>query len=343
MAWQQISVTDAGLNQDKLTALEKAIAAEDFKLLQSILIVRDGKLAYEKYFQDTDDTHQHNVRSASKAITSTAIGIAIAEGHIPSPQDLVYPYFAEVYDSYANWHDTEKHSLTIHDLLTMTSCLECDDWNEYSQGNEERMYLIKDWVKFTLDLPVRGVRWHPSHGDAPPIYEFSYSTGGIVVLGALLEQATGMTFGDYVDLHVFQPLGITDYEWSYTPQKRVMTGGGLNTRPRDMATYGYLYLQKGMWQGQQLITPDWIEKSFANHAEIDDEQTFGYLWWRRSFTLNKHTIQSYYAAGNGGQTIWVIPELDMVAVMTSTAYGTRYGNGQPVRILQKYILPALGL
>lgn len=120
-----------------------------------------------------------------------------------------------------------------------------------------------------------------------------------------------------------------------------MTGGGLNIRPRDMATYGYLYLQKGMWQGQQLITPEWIEKSFADHAEIDDEQTFGYLWWRRSFTLNERTIQSYYAAGNGGQTIWVMPELDMVVVMTSTAYGTRYGNQQPVKILQEYIFPAL--
>ncbi len=341
MTWQTIASNEAGLDPTTLSALEKAIDNEEFKQLQSILIVRDGKLAYEKYFQETDHNHQHNVRSASKAITSTAIGMAIDKGLIPSVETQIYPYFSEVYESYANWHDTEKHTMTIHDLLTMTSCLECDDWNEFSQGNEERMYLVKDWVKFILDLPVRGVRWHPAQGDAAPIYEFSYCTGGVVVLGALLEQATKQTFAEFVKTYLFDPLGIVDYDWSYTPTRQVMTGGGLNIRPRDMAKYGYLYLQKGQWHDQQLVSSAWIEKSFTNYTEIDEKQTFGYLWWRRAFDVKGRTIQSYFAAGNGGQTIWVFPELDMVTVMTSTAYGTRYGNQQPGNILQDYILPAL--
>ena len=162
-----------------------------------------------------------------------------------------------------------------------------------------------------------------------------------MVLGALLEQATGMSFAAFVDQKLFQPLHITDYEWSYTPTKQVMTGGGLNIRPRDMAAYGNLYLHKGFWDGEPIVSEEWIDTSWQTHATIDGEQTFGYLWWRRSFDVNGQKFQSYYAAGNGGQTIWVFPDLDMVVVMTSTAYGTRYGNHQPVQILQDYILPAI--
>jgi CubicO group peptidase (beta-lactamase class C family) len=92
--------------------------------------------------------------------------------------------------------------------------------------------------------------------------------------------------------------------------------------------------------GKQIVSEAWIEESWQAHATIDDEQTFGYLWWRRTFDVNERQFQSYFAAGNGGQTIWVFPDLDMVVVMTSTAYGTRYGNRQPVQILQDYILPA---
>lgn len=341
MIWEVVSPSAVGINESKLDFLHKRIEDETFKQLQSILIVRDDKLAYETYFQGTDFSHRHNVRSASKAITSTAIGIAIDTEYISGVDAPVYPFFEDVYSSFEHWNDAEKRALTIRDLLTMTSCLECDDWNEFSRGNEERMYLIKDWVKFTLDLPVRGVRWEPAQGDNPPVYDFSYCTGGVVVLGALLEQATGMSFAEFVDVNLFQPLQITDYEWSYTPTRHVMTGGGLNIRSRDMAVYGCLYLNKGFLNGEQIVSEAWIDESWRVHATIDDEQTFGYLWWRRSFDVNGQKHRSYFAAGNGGQTIWVFPDLDMVVVMTSTAYGTRYGNRQPVQILQDYILPAI--
>jgi len=120
-----------------------------------------------------------------------------------------------------------------------------------------------------------------------------------------------------------------------------MTGGGLNIRPRDMAKYGQLYLNQGKWQGRQLVPSKWVAESVREHTRIDDTQTYGYLWWRRAFEVKGRTIETFFAAGNGGQTIWVFPSLDMVVVMTSTAYGTRHGNRQPAQILEDYLLGAI--
>jgi CubicO group peptidase (beta-lactamase class C family) len=325
----------------KLDALHAAITANQFQKIRSALVLKDGELIFEQYYNGADVETQHDVRSASKSITSALAGVAIEKGWLAGVDALIYPYFEKQYAAFENWDD-EKGNITVRDFLTMSSCLECDDWNEYSRGNEERMYLIRDWVKFVLDLPIHGVRWTPEQGDNPPTYDFSYCTGGVVVLGALLEIVSGQTYAQLATDFLFGPLGITDYQWGYTPTKQVMSGGGLKIRARDMAKFGTLFLKNGLWNDTHLISEQWVFESTQPHVQIDDQQRYGYLWWRRAFTIHDKTVEAFYAAGNGGQAIYVLPSENIVFVTTSTAFGTPYGNKQPVQMLNDYILPALG-
>jgi CubicO group peptidase (beta-lactamase class C family) len=198
----------------------------------------------------------------------------------------------------------------------MSSCLECDDSNPFSAGNEERMYLVEDWVRFTFDLPIRGFpSWATKPVDSPYGRSFSYCTAGVVTLGAALEQAVGEPLSTFAQRELFAPLGINHADWPRTPLGGTSTAGGLLLRSRDLLRLGNLYLAGG----EGIVDEDWIAVSIQPHAQIDDETQYGYLWWLR--TLAGH--RSYYMTGTGGNRVHVFPELDAVVAITSTNFGLR--------------------
>src|SRR5262249_33972616 len=180
--WPRTSLSTAGLSQARLEALGSAIRSGDFKKIRSVLVARHGALAYEAYFNGTEASTPIDVRSAAKTVTSMLVGIAIDQKKIPGVSARVLQYFPEKLPLASP--DPRKEAITVEDLLTMSSLLECDDENRFSRGNEERMYLIEDWAKFALDLPIKGFPpWETKPKDSPYGRSFSYCTAGVFLLG----------------------------------------------------------------------------------------------------------------------------------------------------------------
>jgi CubicO group peptidase (beta-lactamase class C family) len=330
----------AGLDSNLLATLEKSIGDGTFQHITSVLVAVDGKLVYEGYFDGATRETQHDVRSASKTITSMLIGQAIARGAIPGVEAKVFDFFRD--RPPARNPDPRKLRVTLEDLLTMSSLLECDDENQFSSGNEERMYVTEDWLGFFLDLPIKGFApWVAKPTDSPFGRSFSYCTAGVFALGAVLEKATGRKVPDFARETLFAPLGIEQVGWQYSPLGQAQTGGGARLRGRDLLKLGMLYLDGGRWHGRQVIPEKWVEASTAAHVQATETDTYGYLWWRRDFAASGRTFPAFYMSGNGGNKVVVVPSAKLVAVITSTFYNSRGMHQQTDKLLTDYILAAL--
>ncbi len=338
--WAVATPASVGLSAEPLAAMEKAIRAGEFKKIGSVLIARHGKLVYEAYF-DGDAATLRDTRSATKSITDILIGIAIDEKKLNSVDARVLSYLPERARRMQN-PDPRKDKITIEDLLTMSSPLECDDWNDASRGNEERMYIVEDWAQFILDLPVRG-RMHVGEKIEPPPYgrDFSYCTGGVFTLSEVLTKATGMRTDRYAQEKLFGPLGITDAVWVYSPLNVPQTGGGLRLTGRDLLKIAELYRAGGIWEGKRIVAESWVKASTTPHARIDDDTLYSYLWWLKAFKSGEKSHAAFFMSGNGGNKVMVFPDLDMAVVLTSTNFNTKGMHQQTELLLTDYILRAV--
>lgn len=322
--------------------LEQQIADQELKSITSVLIQHNQQLTYERYFNDHHEQSRHDMRSASKSITSLAIGLAIDQGKLAGVKQQVMPFFSHK-QPFEN-PDPRKEQITIEDLLTMSSVLECDDWNSASRGNEERMYIIEDWTKFILDLPIRGIPpWKKKPIDSPWGRTFSYCTGGVQVLTELVERVAKQPMSQYLQKNLFSPLNIKAPLFSQSPLGITNGGGGMQMTSRDWIKIGQLMLSDGRFEEQQLIPAEWITQSFKPRAMIDEsrQMSYGYLWWINQFESDGQTITAFAAAGNGGNYLFIIPVLNATVVITSTAYNTPYMHQQSRSILTQHVLPAL--
>lgn len=338
--WPRAKPESVGIDTARLAAMEEAISKGDFKKIGSVLVARHGQLAYEKYFEG-DASTLRDTRSATKSITSLLVGLAIQEKKLSGVDAKVLALLPEHRRKLQN-PDLRKDAITVEDLLTMSSPLECDDWNDASRGNEERMYLIEDWAQFILDLPIRG-RMRVGEGRDKPKYGryFSYCTGGVFILSEVLTKTTGMRTDRYAQSELFAPLGIETATWVYSPLNIPQTGGGLRLSSPDLLKVAQLYLNGGTWNGRRIINQDWIKQSTEPHAQISDDQEYGYLWWLQSFKAGASSYPAVFMSGNGGNKVLCFPSLDAVVVITSTNYSTHGMHEQTARLLTEYILPAI--
>jgi CubicO group peptidase (beta-lactamase class C family) len=325
--WPTAAPAEVGLDGELLRRMAAELPSGHG--IHSALVVRKGKLAFEQYWDGYDSATMHDLRSATKSITSLLAGIAVREGLIRDVSDPVLAYLGAAYPTLANDHEA-KRRLSVEDLLTMRTGLACNDRSPGSPGNEERMYDTRDWVRFFLDLPV----------ETTPGTRASYCTGGVVTLGRIISQAGGRPVPQFADDHLFRPLGITSSRWArFDDGRQTDTGGHLYLRPRDMAKIGELVLRRGDWRGAALVPAPWIERSVTARTQIDGN-AYGYLWWLGRLQVGAEPVDLVYADGNGGQLIIVVPQYELVAVFTGGNYNSP-AAARPYQLLTNYILPAV--
>ena len=320
--------------------MDAAIRAGQFTRIGSVLIARHGQLAYERYY-DGDASALRDTRSATKSITGILVGMAIKDRKLPGVNARVLDLLPDRRRRLQN-PDPRKEKIALEDLLTMSSPLECNDWNDASRGNEERMYLIEDWAQFILDLPIGGQMRVGETADTPKYGRaFHYCTGGVFLLSEVLGRATGQRTDRYAAEKLFAPLGIARVTWVYSPLDVPQTGGGLRLSSPDLLKIPQLYLQHGKWNGKQLVPEDWVKASISPHAAINDHQEYGYLWWLQSFTAGGKSYPAFFMTGNGGNKVLGFPTLDLAVCITSTNFNTHGMHEQTERLLTDYVLAAV--
>ena len=314
-----------------LAPLDSAIRADEYQRINSLIIVRDGHLLYERYYNDASREDTHNPRSVGKTFVAPLLGLALHNGYLDSlDQRLGEFYDLQAYPNYS----IKKENVTLRQLANMTSGFDGFDFVPESVGNEENMYPTPDWVEWTLSLPMAETR---EPGD-----DWRYFTAGIVLLGDILNRVLPGGLENYAHLNLFQPMGIDNYQWQHTPQRVANTAGGIQLTPLGFAKFGELHRTGGTWNGEQIIPADWIKESQVPVIDTTVEgNRYGMLWWHQPYRVNGEVWNTAYCSGNGGNKIFVFPEQDLVVVVTASAYGQRYMHTQVDDMMETHILPAI--
>jgi CubicO group peptidase (beta-lactamase class C family) len=318
------SLTGTGLDSAALVQMVNHIAEGSLPNIHSVLIIKDGKLVFEEYFYEYEQNTLQQIRSATKSFISALIGIAINKGLIKSKDEPVISFFP----GYKLDNLTEdKKKITIENMLNQQSGLDCNDHNGRSPGNEEKMYPTGDWVKFILDLPLA----------AKPGAEAMYCSGNVMVLAAIIVKVSGKSLYEFAKENLFEPLGVSGYKWNFRPDSSQMnTFGQLYIRPRDMAKFGWIYLNHGKWNNLEVVPDAWVKETLTPQTTLENTP-YGYLWWHPWLMVNGIRNDATAAKGNGGQRIYLRPDLNMVVVITGGNYNAESSSDN---LLAHYILPA---
>jgi CubicO group peptidase (beta-lactamase class C family) len=326
---------EVSLHPAPLLALNAKVIAEEFPDTTSVLVYRNGKLVFERYFGAGGINVLNNTRSATKTLTAFIVGQAIEAGSLRSADERAFELLPQL-APFKN--DGElKRGITIMDLLTMSSALDCNDFDERNVGNEENMYPLTHWSRWVVDLPVKADYSRTASGRGP----FSYCTGGVFLLGQIVQRAAGMPLDRYFDQRLLLPLGIRERQWARSPGGELQTGGGLMLRSRDLLKFGVLLVDEGRWLGHQIVPEAWVRRMQTLTNVVNDSQGYGVLAWQRHYDSPCGKINGWYMSGNGGNVVVSVPLKNTVAVVTRTHYNQRGMHDQTVRLLEKHVFAAL--
>ncbi len=291
--------------------------------INSMLISQHEEIIGEEYFRRMHAGRGHNIKSASKSVLSILVGIAIEKGYLEGVDQTIEEFFPEYFDSNP---DPVKASVTIGDLLTMRSGLAST-----SRGHYGRWVTSRNWIMYALNRPLEGT----------PGVDRIYSTGNTHLLSVIITRASGMSTLRFANRYLFGPMDIRVTGWDRDPQGYYLGGNNLALYPRDMIKIGQLMMDMGVYQGEQLVSGEWIKESIepVTGRQIDNDN-YGYLWFRR-MSGDFHKV---YAFGNGGQYIMILPELDAVISVTTqneTSEPTRNYRRQLFQGLDQEVIPRL--
>jgi CubicO group peptidase (beta-lactamase class C family) len=344
--WQPIAPAEAGFAPDMEARLDKLIADKRAWNLHGVVVARSGRLAMERYFAGPDwavtrdlgnvtfgPGTLHDLRSVTKSIVSLVYGIALEQAKVPPPEA---PLFAS-FPAYADLAQGRER-LTIYHALTMTMGT---DWDESSipytdpRNSEIAMELAPDRYRYVLERRVVG----------EPGKRWTYSGGATALLGRIIADGTGKSLPDFAREVLFDPLGIGPTEWFVSSDGVPAAASGLRMSPRDLARIGHLMLGGGVWQGRRIVPAAWFDKCTTPIVSCDEQRRFGYHWYMGDFAFGTppgSRLERWWGCfGNGGQRLFVLPELGLVIAIAAGNYSTQDQWIPPTRVLREVVLASL--
>jgi CubicO group peptidase (beta-lactamase class C family) len=277
----------------------------------SVLLQRGDRVLVELYARDADANTLHDTRSVGKSVTAILVAAAVQDGLLKRDT----PVFAAFADQKPIANDgPAKQAITVEDLLTMSSALDCDDNQDASPGNEENMYPQPRWLRWAVDLPTRDVQ-----RDAQGRNPWAYCTGGTFLLGQLLDRRVPGGLEAWAQKRLFEPLGIKAWQWHHSPAGETMTGGGLRLRTRDWAALMQMMLK----HGKGVLPAAQADALVTVRRTTPFGMDYGELFWRKDYELSCGRFSGWMMSGNGGNHIVMLPALDTVVAVTRTHYNQR--------------------
>jgi len=309
------------LASDPLTTALARWDQDEHPDLRAVVVMRDGRIVAERYYNGETAASLHDVRSAGKSVTALLAGIAIDQGALKNVDERVTAHWPEAAGSAVG-------DVRLDDLLTMRSGLDAFDEDPASPGNEDKLDEAADPLAFVLAVP---------RATAPgQVYRYNSLTSYVV--GVELAKATGMSMADFARANLFTPLGISRWEWASDAAGYTKGQGNLSLTARDFATLGEMVRNKGLYNGRRIVSEAWLSEALAPRVPIADSDPYadhyGYFWYHKVHDINGQKVPVSFASGNGGNKIYVIPSRNMVVAITSSAYGRGYGQRRSEAILK---------
>jgi len=337
------SMADVGIDSAIVNKIDTAITNGTYPNRHSLLIARNNKLVYEKYWSGKDESwgddlgiriHNkdslHDIRSISKSVVSACVGIAIQQGKIKSIDQKVFDFFPE----YKKLDTGLISSLTIKHLLTMSSGLVWDEDVPYDnpENSEIRMIRSSNPVEYVLSQPL----------EFPPGQVWRYNGGTTQLLAAIIEKTTGKKVDRFANDYLFQPLGINQFEWAKYPGTDLpAAASGLRLSSRALLKFGLLYSNGGKWNKKQVVPQKWVEESFQSHVQRPGGGSYGYQFWLWQDTINNKPIPFVACVGNGDQRIFFDKTNDLLVVTTAGNYNKWTIKKNANALVKEYVYPAL--
>jgi CubicO group peptidase (beta-lactamase class C family) len=348
------TLEEVGMDSQMLAEAMGRIYSNKYDQVHAFLIYKDGLLVFEEYMEGNKYKYEgqyhygeriqwekdslHVIMSCTKSIVSACIGIAIDRGFIKQVNEPIFNYLPD----HQNFMNEGKESITIQHLLTMSSGLEFDEW---STGHGSRANDIDRIHWDCQDDPVACVLERSLNHT--PGENFNYNSGGTIVLGEILRNASGLDLVEFAEEYLLDPLDIDTSSWNRFENAVVDCGGGLLLTGRDMLKIGMCFFNGGLWNEKKIISQEWIEhskNSFGNNTNIKvpgsdiKRQGYSYSWWTGTFSRLEGEVDFYAASGWGGQKIFVIDELDLVVVFLGGNFVVKNHHGE---IMEGFVLPAI--
>lgn len=319
-----ITLCSAAPPPDIDPALNQALAGfehDEHPDLRGVVVLRNGRVVAERYYNGETASTLHDVRSAGKSVTALLVGIAIDQGKIHGVEDTVSTYWPESNGSAIG-------DVAIRDILTMRSGLAAFDEDPTSAGNEDKLDAAPDPLAFLLSVPRADL----------PGSRYRYNSITAYTAGVVVAKATGRSMANIARISLFEPLGIRRWQWASDAAGYTKGQGNLSLTIRDFATIGEMVRGEGLYRGRRIISAGWIRDALAPRVGISDSdpyaEGYGYFWYSKVQQINGKPVPVSFASGNGGNKIYVIPSRRMVVAITSSAYGHGYGQRRSEAILK---------
>ena len=314
--WRYATAAQMGMDPERLQDMVDEIESGSYNV-DSAMVIKGGYIVLDEYFGGFEKGELHIIYSCTKSVVSTIFGIAHENGLIPDLDTRLLDIYPDIVpENPGEWKD----SITLRDLLMMSGGFDARDSWLYDWEGLDGLHAADDAVEYMLGLPM----------DFEPGTRFEYTNGVSHLLSCIIKKKTGVSAAEYAEEHLFAPLGITEYTWDADNQGRNWGYNRIYFTPHDMAKIGFLFLNKGEWDGEQIISEEWVGEATAHRIDANIVDGYGYQWWVGD--------DYYLAVGYMGQFIFVYPEHDLIVVLTSSSPET---FDYSIRLPERYVIPSI--